>query len=377
MNDEAQQGRNRRRWAGGLIALAAAVLAAGCTAPADDAVETVVVSTVAVAAAGSTQAQQTSTARPRRSWCPRYPGGSGRRHVGTRHFVIRHLVRTRFGNDVRVREDVQHRRARPPTATTPPKPKPKPTVVASYPKDGATGVSPLGQIKVVAWRRDPAVRRRDHPGRPQAQRRRTEQGQVVWTLIPELGYDRTYTSTSPRRPSDGTVTRTASCSRTTAGQSHGQRGRQTCRGPWPDGRGRPADRHHLQTGVHRHRRAGARSSGRRPSRRAPSRPASSAGSPTPKLHWRPTTAVEGRLQGRRRHRHLRQESRATRTYGGADRSSVQGRPQHGRGGRRQEPHHGDLRQRQARSIAGPVRWVSTSTPPTTARTSSPSGTRPR
>ncbi len=96
------------------------------------------------------------------------------------------------------------------TKTTPPKPKPKPATVMTQPGDGAKGVDPLGRVRVLAAG---GVLTRVALHTPDGRLLRggsINTARTAWSIVPELGYGRTYRLEITARAKDGTVTDTVS-----------------------------------------------------------------------------------------------------------------------------------------------------------------------
>ena len=94
------------------------------------------------------------------------------------------------------------------TKTAPPKPRPKPATVMTQPGNGAKGVDPLGRVRVLAAG---GVLTRVALYTPDGRLLRggsMNKARSAWSLVPELGYGRTYRLEITARAKDGTVTDT-------------------------------------------------------------------------------------------------------------------------------------------------------------------------
>jgi len=93
-----------------------------------------------------------------------------------------------------------------PTKTAPPKPKPKPAKVSTKPANRATNIDPLGEIRVRSYGGHLVAVSLYTPEGRKLPSGKFYAGKHVYTVIPELGYHRTYTLRWKALADDGTVT---------------------------------------------------------------------------------------------------------------------------------------------------------------------------
>ena len=188
----------------GVLGLAVALVVAGCTSTPPSADEMVTVtSTVGAAVDPAGSDPLVSPARHR----------TGRRTALERTDRGVHRADPGHGHpgraDQQCRSDQCHHTTTT-TKTTPPKPKPKPATVMTQPGDGAKGVDPLGRVRVLAAG---GVLTRVALHTPDGRLLRggsINTARTAWSIVPELGYGRTYRLEITARAKDGTVTDTVS-----------------------------------------------------------------------------------------------------------------------------------------------------------------------